>query len=327
MDGKIMLVINPGAGRGVQMPHLLKRFFGMRARRQYCRSPEEYLRVIKGHFEKFGVMVEAQITLERGHASKIASKCAEEGYRAVIAAGGDGTVNEVLNGLAGTQTALGVIPIGTANVFAIQTGIPAEIEDACRVIAAAHSIKIDLGRVAGRYFACMCGIGFDAHVLKVADSKFKKTFGAIGYALAGMRQYFRYKFRPMRLIADGEEICSKGRFVIVCNGKYYGGGMVLAEKADHADGKLDVCILKKSDPFSMASYIFRIWSGRLRLSSSASSQQCRQLRIEGGRFAVHADAEYLGKMNGIAVDISPLALNVLCPCDNILSSNQGSLSL
>jgi YegS/Rv2252/BmrU family lipid kinase len=308
---KIKLIVNPKSGRGVKMPYPLEKILGFRPRaKNNNRNVEDYIAEIQKSLKALGLEIETSVTAYGGHGTEIARECAEQGYDLVIACGGDGTINEVINGLAESDTALAVIPLGTANVFAIEMGSPVKLEDICQMIAAGETRKIDLGLANDRYFACMLGVGYDAHILKMADSELKGRWGAMAYAIAGTRNLLKYRFRKIRYQLDDEEKIRKGRYLFVCNGKFYGGGMELAPDADPSDGLLDVCVLKKKGLINFIRYLYGIWRGKVKHAPGVKSFRCRKVSIlKKGKHPVHVDAEYLGK-TPVKIEVRPLALKV-----------------
>jgi diacylglycerol kinase family enzyme len=148
----------------------------------------------------------------------------------VVAAGGDGTINEVINGLNGNT--LGILPLGTVNVFAQQLGIPARLAAAWRILTSGRPRSIDLGCAAWagqrRYFVQLAGVGFDARAVRAASWELKKKIGPLAYVWAGLR-----------------ELGKPGPAIFIGNGRYYGGKFPLFPDAQLDDGRLDVCIFDR----------------------------------------------------------------------------------
>ncbi len=162
---------------------------------------QERLRAAAAWLEEAGWRVRLQPTEGPGHAMLLAQAAAQEGYDLVVACGGDGTINEVVNGLAGSPTALGVIPGGTANVWAKEVGIPRDPLKAIAIAAQGESRRIDLGRAMGRatgpgglgmkgdrHFLLMAGLGFDGHVIHRLAPAAKERWGALAYVVTGFRE-------------------------------------------------------------------------------------------------------------------------------------------
>lgn len=187
-----------------------------------------------------GAEVEIWPTERPRHATELASLA---GARPIVAAGGDGTVNEIINGLS-TDATLGIIPLGTANVLARELGIPREPNAAARRILGGETTRIDLGIATGqdgeeRRFACMAGIGFDAEVVQRVTPRLKRYLGVLAFPLRGLQLYFRGGFPKVRLEHDdmGREV----EFAIIANGQYYGGDFRTALRKDSlTNGELEV---------------------------------------------------------------------------------------
>jgi len=308
---KCLIIFNPKAGQGMTLSPLLKEILGIKKiNPEQNFKKEELVNKIKQNLENYGIKTGIVPTEYQGHAKKIAADAVKEGYDLVIAAGGDGTINEVVNGLAYSKTVLGIIPSGTINVLGIQLNLPSDIDTACRQIASGRQTGIDLGKVNSRYFTSMAGIGFDAHVVKKADSKFKKIFGALSYLFVALYELLFYKFRKIIIKLDNQPIPQKGYFVIILNGKYYAGELVVAEKASINDGYLDVCIFKHRNIFSIISYIFSIKTGRIHKNMDIQYFQCRKILVyKQGRHPVHVDAEYMGR-TPVKIEVCPKALTI-----------------
>lgn len=306
-----VLIFNPNSGSGMQMSTIFQQIIGVKKRRFDDGSDrQDLMRHAQKYLYSLGVDVKLCPTKHAGHATEIARQAVEEEYDLIIAAGGDGTINEVINGMAKSSAVLGVIPMGTANVFAIELNLPIEIEAACEVIASGGVTTIDLGIAGDRYFSCMAGTGFDAHVIKEADSKLKWVLGALSYPLVAVRDFIFYPFKKITIRLDDQPIPRKGYWVVVNNGKYYGGKLPLATFANMSDGYLDVTIFKYRGVGPALIYLLGIWHNKMDRLMSVEQFQCRRVVIEKGRnTSVHVDAEYLCEAP-IEISVVPQALKV-----------------
>lgn len=307
-----VIIYNPNAGAGLQLSPVLLSILGIKSRRD--KGKVDTLTLMEkaaSILREFGMTVELAPTTHAGHATELAGKYAAQEYDTVIAAGGDGTVNEVINGIAGSKIKLGIIPMGTANILALELNLPFEIEAACHVIAQGNRKKIDLGIADGRYFSCMAGVGFDAHVIKKADSKLKKVWGILAYPLTTMWEILFYRFRKIKLYIDDQPLPRSGYWLTVSNGKYYAGKIPMAPQANMSDGYLDVTLFKHRDIFHLILYMLGIWRNEVDKIMSIEQFQCKQVVVKkGGRSGVHVDAEYLQK-TPVAIKIEESALEVL----------------
>src|SRR6266496_514351 len=159
-------------------------------------SFEQDLLVAQDIWRQHGWHVDLQPTNGPGDGTRIAREAAAQGYHMVVAAGGDGTVNEVINGLAGSETALAVLPIGTVNVWVRELGLPLQPRAAAEALLHAQIRTIDLGRAGDRYFLLMCGVGFDAAVTAEVRAHEKRRFGALAYLLRAANLAGRFRGTP-----------------------------------------------------------------------------------------------------------------------------------
>ncbi len=202
---------------------------------------------------------ELRMTSETGDARRIAAQAAREGFRIVSAAGGDGTVNDVANGIAGSEASLGVLPIGTMNVFAKEHGLPEKLHDAWAVIHAGKQREIDLLAANDTHFIQLAGVGLDAQVVKETTWESKKNLGPLSYLITAAQIASR---TPPKLVVEAGGRTSEGSFVLIGNGRFYGAKIVLFPKARVDDGLLDVLIFKNIGYLDIAKYLTGVLLGR-----------------------------------------------------------------
>lgn len=192
--------------------------------------------------------VHIHLTRGPGDATRAAAEAKDKGYELVVAAGGDGTIHEVVNGVALQEIEMGVIPLGTENVLARELGVPARTDLACRHLLKTSARHLDLGKAGDQYFACFAGIGFDAHVAHQLRPELKARFGALAYLLTSLEQIHDYRKteRVVRLSIDGESHELDFWMMLVGNIQTYGGRLRPAPKARPDDGLLDLCLLPSS---------------------------------------------------------------------------------
>lgn len=304
---RVKVIINPGSGKKHNILQLIK------GKKQNSKEDhfDYYSKLITTALLHGGITAEVIQSNSSNDATEIARNCADKGYDLVIAAGGDGTINSVVNGLAGTKTALGVIPLGTINLLAMELGIPSDVESACQIIAHARIKTMDLGKVNDRYFTSLCGIGFDAYVITATHSSLKKKFGAGAFILNGIKNLTSYPFHSIRLSIN-HKYNKTGYIVIVGNGKYYGASMLIAPDASSNDGLLDVVIFQKRDALSLMRYIWELHKGDLTALPDVEHFQATQISIgRHGHHKLHLDGEYYGK-TPVEITIAPSALKVVC---------------
>jgi len=162
-----------------------------------------------------------RVTSRAGEAESLAQRAVEEGFTRIVAAGGDGTVNQVANGLVGSNAALGLLPLGTVNVFAMELGLPLHNLELCwEIIEGANVRLVDLPSANGKCFVQLAGVGLDAQVVKETSLAFKRSFGPLSYLISAAQIAAR---QPPRLfIASENTSVEEGSFVLIGNGRLYG---------------------------------------------------------------------------------------------------------
>ncbi len=222
----------------------------MRSRKEFAfiihgsRADLPAIRHLVNWVREKGHIVRPRVTWEPGDAASLATEAADRGVDAVVALGGDGTVNEVVNGLDGKDVPLGIIPIGTANDFARQVGIPMDTDHAMDAILRRKPRRIDTGELNGRRFLNVStgGVGAEATAETPADAK--EQLGPLAYAITGMRKLRDLAPRRARFTGPGFEY--EGEFMIfaVGNARITGGGTAITPNASVTDGLLDLCIIE-----------------------------------------------------------------------------------
>jgi YegS/Rv2252/BmrU family lipid kinase len=197
------------------------------------------------HLRAAGWLVDLAQTEYQGHATELARQAMHQGYHLVIGCGGDGTLNEIVQALAGSETVLGIVPTGTANVLAREMGIPLDPLGAAEVLLTGRIRVMDLGRAGERAFIMMAGIGLDAEVVReVQDAprrppRFLKAFLL---TLGTVLRFFTYPGTPMRLTIDGQEERGRVMMVVVGNIRSYAGVFQITHEATWDDGCLDIVV-------------------------------------------------------------------------------------
>jgi YegS/Rv2252/BmrU family lipid kinase len=219
-------------------------------------------RRFRRHLDDIGVHATLKLTTGPDDARRLAAQAVNEGFQTVVAAGGDGTVNEVLNGLGDApegfeRARLGVLPLGTVNVFARELAIPLNATAAWQVIRQGRDSHIDLPRVdftsAGkpqsRYFVQLAGAGLDARAIELVAWKLKKKIGPLAYVLAGLKAL---SGTVSKITANAGDVTQSGGLVLIGNGRLYGGSFRIFPQADLRDGLLDVCVFPRVTWFTLA---------------------------------------------------------------------------
>lgn len=247
-------------------------------------------------------------------ATHLAAKLAEEGEPIVVAAGGDGTLNAVVQGLAGTKTALGVLPAGTMNVFARELGLPhTSLKKSLQVLEDGYVKEVDLFEANGRAFVQMAGIGFDAQVIEETSWEQKKLFGPMAYVMSAMKVLSE---RPpkMRIICDdGHE--EEGFCALAGNGSLYGGQVKLFRKADHADDMLDMLVFTEAGYKLIRDSVKGLATGAIDAgNSSVKYLQSKSYEILCDQeVPIEVDGEYIGRFEKISLAPVKRKLKVIAP--------------
>lgn len=246
-------------------------------------------------------------------AKELAQKFAEKGEAIVVAAGGDGTLNAVVSGLAGTQTALGVMPVGTMNVFARELGISVtSLDKALEIIDRGLVREIDLFSVNSSPFVQMAGFGFDAMVIEETKWESKRLLGPLAYILSAFKILNR-KSPPLE-ITSSEGVSEKGIAVVCGNGALYGGQFRLFRHASNLDSKLDVIIFKKAGYRFLLDALGGVVIGGMENSKSVRTFQTESLVVKSKHdIPVEIDGELLGRFHHNEITQSHYKLRVIAP--------------
>lgn len=261
-----------------------------------------------------GYEVDERQTESQGDASRLTRLAVEEGYDVVCVLGGDGTVNEAVNGLAGTDMPLAIIPTGTVNVLAMELGIPLDPPDAVKLLGSGSVSWIDLGLAGERYFGLMAGVGMDAAVVASLNPTMKKALKEAAFAVQGLATYLRTDEPLIRVTSEERTI--EGYFAVFGNSSNYSGAFGITPFADMRDGLLDVCVLKDKSFLSTAWY----WTAAL-INAHVKHPKVEYFRTEaaqietvelGKEVLVQTDGEVAGKLP-LECRIVPRALRVVVP--------------
>jgi YegS/Rv2252/BmrU family lipid kinase len=259
-----------------------------------------------------GVRTEVARTEHAGHATELASMAAARGGL-VVAAGGDGTIAEVAAGLTGSAARLGVIPLGTANVFAHELGLPFAPREVAAALAfgRTRAVRPGLALLGGqeRLFVQMLGVGFDAQVVEHLPVRLKQAFGKSAYVMQGLRELLRYRYPPIQLRLDG--IAHEAASVIVCKGRLYGGEHVLAAGADPAAPGFAVVMFEGSGPLAALGYGAALPLGLLPRAPGLRFARAARIEILTNTvLPVQADGDAAGT-TPCAVQDAPAAIEVV----------------
>jgi diacylglycerol kinase (ATP) len=257
-------------------------------------------------------------TARTGDAELMARRGVEEGFEKIVAAGGDGTINEVVNGICQpglgprANVALGLLPMGTVNVFATELGLPVHDLELCwNIIQNDRTRAVDLPKANQKFFAQLGGVGLDAQAVKETSAQLKKNFGPLSYLISAAQIAAR---RPPRLFIESDDASAKeGSFVLVGNGRLYGGPFPFFKHAVIDDGKLDVIVFKSLGYLEIIKYLQDVvFSSEIRVPEIEYFQTSRLLVDSDQAVPVELDGELVGSCP-VEFTLQERSLRVLAP--------------
>jgi diacylglycerol kinase (ATP) len=247
--------------------------------------PRRHLREAASWLHSQGWQADWAFTRSPGDATAMAARAAQEGRSLVVVCGGDGTLNEAVNGLAGSETALGVIPAGTANVWAKEVGIARQPIAALEVAIRGQARRMDLGRARSlsgegeRYFFMMAGLGLDGSIAASLPLNVKRYLGATTYAFMAVGQSLRYRGQRAKLIVDDEPLETRLLMMVVGNTRGYAGITQITSRAYADDGLLDVCIFQGHHTLDIIFHTLRVAAQTHLRASPVIYRRARRLEV------------------------------------------------
>ena len=261
---------------------------------------------------------ELHLTKSAGNARELALELAGQGHPMIVAAGGDGTVNEVVNGLAehnvrcndpSRHTALGILPVGTMNVFAHEIGLPGRNLEACwKVIHSGQRRDIDLWQANGQFFIQLAGIGLDAAIVQGTSWEMKKRFGPLSYVMTAARILGHEP--PLLSIEMPDRPPLYGSIVLVGNGRHYGGPVPVFRNASNTDGLLDVIIFHKQRALEMFQFLSAFTLTGYSECRDIDYLQVPSFRVSSARPAPYELDGELGQVTPVEFCAAPFPLRV-----------------
>jgi YegS/Rv2252/BmrU family lipid kinase len=251
-------------------------------------------------------------TAHEGQATGIARDAAARGIDVVVANGGDGTVNEVINGIAGTETALAVLPGGTANVWAREIGVTKKPVEAMRAALDGERRRVDLGIANGRYFLLMASVGFDATIVPRVNPAWKRRIGAASYIVLGVRAIFSSTHWHAEVRIDGVTSHTDVYWLLAGNTRSYGGITDIMFRAVADDGMFDIGIMHRGGLRRLVADGIRVLRKKHEDSANIDYVRARVVEVLTPGIAVQADGEAWGE-TPVRFEVAPLALHVIVP--------------
>lgn len=286
------IIVNPHAGRGRSLKALTK---------------------AKEVLAKAGWQCEIALTQAPGHAIELARTAAANGTPIVTAIGGDGTVNEVIQGITGTETALAIIPGGTGNDHARSLGIPLAPAKAATLLSQGKIIKMDIGNERDRHFGCLVSIGFPVDVIHHTNTKHRFLGGSLAILTSVWQTLRELRFHEVTLTLDGERLSISTCGIFVLNTPSVGGGLRFSPTADVTDGLFDVVVIGELTPLQLLYTLPKVYVGKHLNHPALHLYRCRNVQVETAEpLPKMFDGEVIG-YTPIEAHIEPKALRVVVP--------------
>lgn len=266
-----------------------------------------------GVLRRAGIQPQVRESRNAQHLLELAHEAREEKPDMVVSAGGDGTHHYVINGLFGSQTPLGLLPVGSGNDFAKGVGVPLEPRAAAAVLLHNRVREIDLACAGSRVYACIAGVGFDSVVTRFANERVRRMRGSLAYAWALLRCLKFYRPEPLELVSDGQDFSGEVVFAVVGNNVSYGGGLRLTPRARLDDGLLDVCIVPYMGKLELLRWVPRAYRGEHLSHPRIIYFQARKVALRTtSRLELFGDGEFMQELPA-TIEVLPRALRVIVP--------------
>lgn len=289
---RVTILFNPTAGRG-------------KARRELKRALEVLRRQ--------RVELEVRESQNARHLTELAQQAKEESPDIIVSAGGDGTHHFVLNGLAGSEVPLGLLPLGSGNDLAQGLGVPLGPRAAAEVLLRRQVRLIDLARVGSAFYGCIAGVGFDSIVARYANERVRWVRGSLAYAWAILRCLRGYRPQRLELRSDTQDFSGEVMFAVVGNSVSYGGGLKMTPRARLDDALLDVCIVPAMGKIELLRWVPRAYRGEHLAHPGIIYFQAHQVALSSpSRLDLFADGEFLQELPA-TIEVVPQTLRVVVP--------------
>lgn len=286
-------------------------------------KPRSHLKTIFKYLKENGFNFKVSYTSHHGEATELAQKAADKGVDLIISVGGDGTVNEIVNGImkSDNNPTLGIIPLGWANDFIKSVNIPPDVTQACKILVQGKTKKIDVGVINKKiYFANICGVGFDAEVAQYANqiknrhpnwrilSAFIYIFATIKKLLSPFRCY------KVKIKIDQQEIQTKILFIAISNGKIYGGRFKITPEAILDDGLLDICLVEEMGRFKYLSIIPKVFKGTHGGIKGISFYKAKEIIVQSSELILaQVSGEVIEGQKKFTITLQPKKLKLIVP--------------
>lgn len=294
-SGRLVFIINPNSG---------------------LTSKQSLKDKILRYFENTDIPVIIKLTKKAGDAFDFAKKYSmQRNIRAIIAVGGDGTVNEIVNGIGLSGKPMGIIRGGSGNGLARHLGIPVILNKAFAVIEKGEYFPIDIMKINGKFSANVSGVGFDAMVA----NKFQNvnTRGPVSYVRIILTEFATFKAQHYNIIVDGKEIERDAYLISFANSSQFGNNALISPTASVKDGFLDLCIVKPFPKISSPLVVERLMTGRLDGGKYIEIIKAKNIILKQESSIYHIDGDAMEGANVLNVEIIPSVLNIIVPKNKI----------
>jgi diacylglycerol kinase (ATP) len=294
MEGKILrakVIVNPNS-----KPLKLKKYL------------KRALRILK----QGGFRLSVYFTKGEGEVQQKVLEAIQEGFQAIIIAGGDGSCNEAINAMVGKKVIFGMLPFGGSNVLGRELKIPLNPMEAAKIIARRNTRKIDLGVIQGRYFSMMASCGYDAYAISRTSRRIKKIIHRYAYLWAGIKDFLGYRPTEITLVLDNGKVVDQGTFVVVGNSHFYGGSHEVTAFAEVDDGFLDICIYKGKWQIGLVHFALNVLSKKHLKLKNVHYYRIKKVYMTAEKDTLlQVDGDLLGKLP-MTAEIVPEAIEVFC---------------
>ncbi len=289
---KYKLIINPKSGSNLRVERLKK---------------------LKDYLVSRGDHVSIHLTKSLEHAAELTREAVNDKYDTVIIAGGDGSVRIVLEAAAGSKVPVLILPSGTENLLACELGLDGTLKNTISAIEHGIIREIDLGRVNDQHFMAVIGVGFDAQVVRYVHHKRKGHITPLDYLWPLVRTFWAYKYVPIKVIADGTNVCNDPALIFVSNISRYAIGIGIAPEADCCDGFLDLTVFRCRSRWQLLKQsLFTVLKKDHKLSTT-TRMKCRELQISSEfEVAVQLDGDD-GPEEPLNITIDKAYAHILTP--------------
>jgi YegS/Rv2252/BmrU family lipid kinase len=286
-------------------------------------KPRPHLKTIFKYLKENGFNFKVSYTSHHGEAIELAQKAADKGIDLIVSIGGDGTVNEIVNGIMKSKNdpSLGIIPLGWANDFIKSTDIPSDVIEACKILVKGRTKEIDVGLIDGQtYFANILGVGFDAEIAQLANQIKSKhpnlrILGAFVYVFATIKKLLSpFSYHNVKIKFDGQEIHSKILFIAISNGKFYGGRFKITPEAILDNGLLEICTVEEMGRFKYLSLIPKVFKGTHASIKGVNFYRAKEVVIQSSEpVLAQVSGEVIEGQKEFSITLLPKILKLIVP--------------